>query len=604
MGGKEILLGIFTIVFLTSATLLVFGDDIEATTSENPSMKAGDPLIQGEGHDHKNASQHEFGTDNMELLDFNPLTTPGNAEVQVATTPDGKTYAYLAGWNDMHIVDVTDPNNTTVTGVYNDPNTQVLDVKYLEYNGREYIIQQNQLIDPGNSDPNIGQWSDPAQVSVTLIDVTDKTNPTWVDSWYDADHPSGPHNLYTHMIDGEWYMFVANPDYEDCNDAIGEACGGVTIAHLNLVGSAARNLPNVPASGLGHTIIKVGEYEVSWETTMGGWIYIHDMTVQTWPGEDPNDPRFGRTFVYGSYWEAGLRIGDVTDVPHPVNSPEAYTVHATTCRTGFGNPLMCRWRAPEVGLWMDFLDLDGDGQPDSGPTGNENGGRVSYIHYAEPFPTMVDLSHVGYSDEPVHLVTAAVETLSTSVGVGIMYLIDTTAYTMEDGQFKFQPKLIRDWEIPYAEDHCYGADCEAHANEDSGFCSHRTISTVPTSKPMKPPTRAMAAAGMGASTSPITMLVCGSWTSRRWSTLPIPMTASLFMKKPRLRITFLTEKTARRSTRVSTTLDGSRSFGRLNITTASPTHLVSQPVCIWCNSILTFLTEFEVNPCCDDVRPC
>ena len=63
-------------------------------------------------------------------------------------------------------MDVTDPNNTTVTGVYNDPNTQVLDVKYLEYNGREYIIQQNQLIDPGNSDPNIGQWNDPAQVSV------------------------------------------------------------------------------------------------------------------------------------------------------------------------------------------------------------------------------------------------------------------------------------------------------------------------------------------------------------------------------------------------------------------------------------------------------
>ena len=60
---------------------------------------------------------------------------------------------------------------------------------------------------------------------------------------------------------------------------------------------------------------------------------------------------------------------------------------------------------------------------------------------------MVDLSHVGYSDEPVHLVTAAVETLSTSVGVGIMYLIDTTEYTMEDGQFKFKPKLIRDWEI-------------------------------------------------------------------------------------------------------------------------------------------------------------
>ena len=37
---------------------------------------------------------------------------------------------------------------------------------------------------------------------------------------------------------------------------------------------------------------------------------------------------------------------------------------------------MCRWRAPEVGSWMEFLDLDEDGQPDSQTTGNVNGGRV------------------------------------------------------------------------------------------------------------------------------------------------------------------------------------------------------------------------------------
>ena len=91
---------------------------------------------------------------------------------------------------------------------------------------------------------------------------------------------------------------------------------------------------------------------------------------------------------------------------------------------------MCRWRAPEVGLWMDFLDMDDDGQPDSGTTGNENGGRVSYIHYAEPFTDMVDLSHARYSDEPVHLVPAAVEVHSTNVGIELIYLIDTTEHTM------------------------------------------------------------------------------------------------------------------------------------------------------------------------------
>ena len=98
-----------------------------------------DPLTQDEGHDHRNASQHVFYTENIQPLSFNPLTAPGNAEVQVSDSPDGRTYAYIAGWSEMHIVDVTDPANTTVTGVYYDPNTQVLDVKYLVYNNREYV---------------------------------------------------------------------------------------------------------------------------------------------------------------------------------------------------------------------------------------------------------------------------------------------------------------------------------------------------------------------------------------------------------------------------------------------------------------------------------
>jgi hypothetical protein len=115
---------------------------------------------------------------------------------------------------------------------------------------------------------------------------------------------------------------------------------------------------------------------------------------------------------------------------------------------------------------MDFLDLDDDGQPDSGTTGNENGGRVSYIHYAEPFPTMLDVSHLGLGDEPRHYVTAAVECLDLYEGTGIVYFLDTTEYSMENGNFKFEITMTRDWEIPYAEDHCFGASCELDPNED------------------------------------------------------------------------------------------------------------------------------------------
>ncbi|MEL0213974.1 MAG: hypothetical protein VXA41_06160, partial [Euryarchaeota archaeon] len=100
-------------------------------------------------------------------------------------------------------------------------------------------------------------------------------------------------------------------------------------------------------------------------------------------GEDQSDPRYGRTYVYGAYWEAGLRIFDVSDVPHPQNSPEQYLWHGSLCRMSGGTQAGCTWRAPEVGAWMEFADLDEDGEMDCGCTSNENGGRASYIHYAE-----------------------------------------------------------------------------------------------------------------------------------------------------------------------------------------------------------------------------
>ncbi len=425
-----------------SASLYAVSTGFASDVGEDKSFELIDPLIQDEGHDHRNASQHNFGTPNIELINFNPLTLPGNAEVQVADSPDGNTYAYQAGWKEMHITDVTDPYNSEVVGVYHDPNTQVLDVKYLEYNGREYIILQNQLVDSGNSDPNVGEWEDPIQVSVTLVDVTDKTDPQYIDSWYDVDHPSGPHNLYTHMIDDEWYIFVANPDYDECDVGTGDACGGITIAHLNF--AAYGDLPR---------IVKVGEAEVSWETTNGGWIYIHDMTVQTWPGTDTNDPRYGKTYIYGAYWEAGLRIFDTSDVPHPKNDLANYLWHGSLCRASGGSQAGCLWRAPEVGLWMNFSDLDFDGRPDAGWSSNENGGRASYIHYAEPFDELLDASHLGYPAGKRHLTFIATEVLDTTVGTGLAYLLDTTEYEYYNGKVTFKPKLIHDWEIPFAEDH-------------------------------------------------------------------------------------------------------------------------------------------------------
>ena len=84
---------------------------------------------------------------------------------------------------------------------------------------------------------------------------------------------------------------------------------------------------------------------------------------------------------------------------------------------------------------------------------HENGGRASYIHYAEPIDGMVDASHLGYPPGKMHLTLLATEVLETTVGTGMSYLLDTTAYEEVNGNVRFMPELIHGWETPFAYDH-------------------------------------------------------------------------------------------------------------------------------------------------------
>ena len=116
------------LLFLGSASLgflamMDMGEDSDST--EEKSLE-DDPLIQDESHDHRDPTHHNMSSSNIEFADFNELTSPGNAEVQVMTAPDGRAYAYQAGWNDVHITDVTDPTNTTIMGVYHDQTRKFL----------------------------------------------------------------------------------------------------------------------------------------------------------------------------------------------------------------------------------------------------------------------------------------------------------------------------------------------------------------------------------------------------------------------------------------------------------------------------------------------
>ena len=95
---KELaLMALIGLSLISAFTYFLVSDDETFTDGERIILE--DPLLQDEGHDHMDASMHNMSSGNIEQISYNPLTNGGNAEVTVADSPDGRTYAYQAGWS-------------------------------------------------------------------------------------------------------------------------------------------------------------------------------------------------------------------------------------------------------------------------------------------------------------------------------------------------------------------------------------------------------------------------------------------------------------------------------------------------------------------------
>ena len=75
-------LAVFALIAVSMVSLLLysFGDGTNNNNSNNVfETEWGDPILQGDGHDHRSASDHNFSTGNMQLIGYNELTKPGNS---------------------------------------------------------------------------------------------------------------------------------------------------------------------------------------------------------------------------------------------------------------------------------------------------------------------------------------------------------------------------------------------------------------------------------------------------------------------------------------------------------------------------------------------
>ena len=122
------------------------------------------------------------------------LSDFGNAHNIVINEDSG--YAYAVGTSQASggplFINIQNPTNPVIEGNFIEAG-YAHDAQVINYKGPDTDYTSKEIMVSSNGE-RFGTNE------VVIVDVTDKTNPVWVDSWYDSDHPSGPHNLYTHMI--------------------------------------------------------------------------------------------------------------------------------------------------------------------------------------------------------------------------------------------------------------------------------------------------------------------------------------------------------------------------------------------------------------------
>ena len=468
-----------------SGCIAVFKPGAGADDSENWI----DPVIEieDENHTHIDLLAHRLATANARLIDYHNLNcdgnekppaefddtmgrpcleeskntapTPGdNSEISIEGNfledceiyPDGSggCYAYVAGYQQFEILDISNPNNIQLLSTYYAEVARIIDIKVSPDNNWVLINHEltNSELDPipNDDDANSGMNR------LDVIFVGDKTSPVKVAEWNNP--PAGFHNQDMHVYCG-WagaidpredcslFLFGADPYPELVEGGSGSRYKGTQIFYVPLGFESWLPNQNNEQQNSSREIIRWGGYSPESQTTCGGSVFNHDNVYFT-------HPITKQKLLAVSYWGAGLRFVDVTNPPI------------------VPDPLGISW-PPEIGRWLGCPTAD-DGWygPDGGGHANMSSGEWldpaqgnGNIHYAVPMDNLI-CSGVSESDpiedwpqqcgsgpeDPTHginwrhLTYISPEYGSNDNHTGYIWTIDTTDPT--------KPFLVSKWRLP------------------------------------------------------------------------------------------------------------------------------------------------------------
>lgn len=292
-------------------------------------------------HEHGNVTGHDVKIGVQEVAYTTVVEDPTRCNTLEVTVQGDHAYVALTCGSEsgFGIVDIADPASPTLVSTYMTPTPYVWDVKVDEAGETAYVGIQGT---PGLAyDPPVppGDEQGVPFSGVQAVDISDKADPTFLASF---PVQYGGHNIDHISIDGRDVVMV-------------------TVTHV-VAGLAGVAPSPILVEDPAMTRVQILEFDRSAPAgpafqALSSYRYIPDQPVRQAQGawyqtaHFPHDmvakdhPETGAPLMYVAYWDAGVRVVDISDPADPV----------------------------ELGAWTQFND--------------EQAGN---IHYVEPFESPID----------------------------------------------------------------------------------------------------------------------------------------------------------------------------------------------------------------------
>lgn len=269
----------------------------DPTTFPTPTPFAGDPLVQD--HDHTDRSLHN-GSHNIRFVaralpwgngsafgegGVNEFAISGNLVYVSRSNPEGG----------FGVVDLSDPTRPKVIGDFRSEGGADIEVSA----DGKIVLLMTQRTTPGPQ--TLDHTFNRAPRGIDVVDVSDPAHPK-LSSFFPLP-TNGPHTAFYYR-DRDGREIVAIETYDLLNDPTSGAIAGANP------GTQRVYLAQLVRDVLGARLDVKGVYEVTETPQQNQIIFPHDAFIE-------RHPLTGKLLLTVAYWDAGIRIVDISDLAQP-----------------------------------------------------------------------------------------------------------------------------------------------------------------------------------------------------------------------------------------------------------------------------------------------